>query len=219
MTENHDQVSTGGTVATFPTPSVASERLLAMKPEDTDRYLVRMVQQIPGLRLVPKTNPDTFAFERYLCQGVPTEAAALERAIDTHERACLPAPIERLLAELSGLAAITVQQSAADETQEMQISMFARALLSWPGDVAIQAIQTWPRVSKFWPAWKEMQDHLEAIGGKRLSARDALQRAKERMEQEGPGEEAPETHHPTPEERNRVKQKIERLRDKLAMGA
>jgi hypothetical protein len=53
----------------------------------------------------------------------------------------------------------------ADEPLDDMVAQdlaYIELLLEYPIDIALEVIRQWPRKNKFWPAWCELQDRIEA---------------------------------------------------------
>jgi hypothetical protein len=136
------------------------------------------------MRLVPKVSEMAVAgdwnsdlrFEKYLVSGIAKEREPLAKALDAHNRACLPADAKSLAAALARLRLTTAHTQQRNDIEAL-IAIYADILRQYPGDVAMYVLKTQPKFSKFWPTESELVERLDRWSKKRFSARDALQRA------------------------------------------
>jgi len=65
-----------------------------------------------------------------------------------------------------------------DSVNEAKMAEYVSELRRYPADIALQVIGCWHERSKFWPAWKELKDLLDALFEPRRSILPALQALK-----------------------------------------
>lgn len=86
------------------------------------------------------------------------------------------AVLEKALAALSLLVTRQGAEEDVDEdTAELQLALYVARLRDYPEDIALNAIETWPDRSQFWPAWKQLKDVLDADFAWRRQLLPALQ--------------------------------------------
>ena len=79
----------------------------------------------------------------------------------SYERAEPPAD-ERLAAALSKLRMLVVRRDDEPINEAAQNIAYIELLLDFPTEIALDVIAQWPRRNKFWPAWLELQEAIEA---------------------------------------------------------
>lgn len=154
------------------TVAAATARLMAAeRPTAIDAALRASLTQQHGLMPVTRA-PDSPGgyFVRMSASRTPDFEGA-RRAV---EMACLPASGDVILQALVILRAQSAVREAADVDMEIQAKVYSDNLAEWPADCALWVLKTWPRRSKWWPAWFELQERLEKIAGDRLAIRRAL---------------------------------------------
>lgn len=73
---------------------------------------------------------------------------------------------EVLAASLSKLRLLVIQRGDEVVNEAAQNLAYIELLLEYPAGVALDVLECWPRKSKFWPAWHELQVDIEtAIAG------------------------------------------------------
>lgn len=120
-------------------------------------------QEFIGYRIVP---------------GVPVPASeieALDRSIDLHRRACAPAPQDRITTALAELRVLTKARTEDSLDLKFLIRVYADRLGEWPADVVAHVLRTQANVSRWWPAWEELQVRLETYARKRRTRLKALE--------------------------------------------
>ena len=163
-------------------PAVASERLQASHPRDTDKALEASLAptvtsclgevirryETPGGQRVMET-----------CFGVHsrcTDPAAAERALLSYERASLPAPEQALWQTLTLLKVKTKSASTTTDDIRFQMQVYARELQQYPADVALHVLKTQGDWETFWPSWAELRTRLEHYAGRRQERLQALRK-------------------------------------------
>lgn len=161
-------------------PATASDKLMESRPRDTDAALEASLPShvISSLGRVVERYMTTCG--EYIVDTRPgalapcADSDAARMALTAYERACLPAPEQRLYAELASLRVLTKAGQASDEDIRLQIQVYARRLAEYPGDVALHVLRTQPDMEKWWPAWAELKDRLDLHSRKRLEKREML---------------------------------------------
>ena len=164
-------------------PATASERLMESEPKAVDQTLEASLKQHVATSLVPDRVSCTDAHgydERlrgYRVRGDLADAESLQEALMAYERACLPAPDDRIVQELTKLRMKTAAKATDTETLELQQAVYAEELAEYPADVVLYVLRTQPKISKWWPAWGELAERLDLYAKDRMKRRDALRRA------------------------------------------
>ena len=169
-------------------PNLASDRLLASNPRDTDSrlaaYLAPSVTSCLG-RVVDRYHNDRGEYiveSRHGALQACSDPQAAHKALEVYERACRPAPEDTLVKELGGLRLMTKSAQAPDDDVRLSLQAYARKIQQYPGDVALHVLRTQPDMGVFWPAWAELKDRLDLYAGKRLRQRDALRQLVDKTE-------------------------------------
>lgn len=108
-----------------------------------------------------------YGYERSI--DVPQARNVEQRYRDAYEAACVPMGLEetnRLLGKLKVMTAARQQQ--ADDIA-FQIMVYAEELAEYPADIARHVLSTQYKVSKWWPAWQEIQSRIEHHGRQRMA--------------------------------------------------
>ena len=109
--------------------------------------------------------------------GPPPSLTAETRraALAILDAAMTPAPPDQVKRLLGELKLLTVPKSG-DMVEEIkaQILIYARKLADYPADAVLTVLRTQPDQSKFWPAWAELKERLDARTWRRRDARKAL---------------------------------------------
>ncbi|GAB5471433.1 MAG: hypothetical protein Kilf2KO_44630 [Rhodospirillales bacterium] len=93
-----------------------------------------------------------------LADETPVSALpGIRRALEGYRRASLPAADERLLQGLLAVKALTRRRNETDGDLELQVRLYAARLRDYPADIALAALDDWPRQSPWWPAWHDLQ--------------------------------------------------------------
>jgi len=103
------------------------------------------------------------------------EIDALDRAIDLHRQACATAPEDKITTALAELRVLTKAKAEDQHDLKFLLRVYADRLGEWPADVVAHVLRTQPSVSRWWPAWEELQDRLELYARKRRTRLKALE--------------------------------------------
>ena len=98
-----------------------------------------------------------------------------ERAREIVGRAFEPAPREQIMRLLARLKVLVVQRDADHNDLALQFAAYTDELAAWPGDIAVHVLETQPKMSKWWPAWSELDGRLRSCGSRRLALAVAMQ--------------------------------------------
>ena len=105
----------------------------------------------------------------YLSTGTP-DAAGVQAAKKALEDAMRPGPLGDLLEAMTGLVAVTAPGPDMDMAHLGVWSQeIWRALMDYPGDVAVRALQEWRKTPRgeWWPREKPLRDLCERMMGAR----------------------------------------------------
>lgn len=114
---------------------------------------------------------------RYEIDPSGAKAEEFQQALLAYERACLPMPDPQINEELGKLRVRTAWRDPGQEDMSFAMRVYADDLAEWPADVVKEVLSTQHKVSKFWPAWIELEERLKLKAWKRLKTRDALRQA------------------------------------------
>lgn len=95
-------------------------------------------------------------------------------SIETLERAMRPASEDRIDQALAALSVQVASRVADEATDELQIGVYSARLRLYPADVALQVLADWPRKSKWWPTWCELDAELSRLSHWRYQALAAV---------------------------------------------
>jgi hypothetical protein len=88
-------------------------------------------------------------------------------------RPCPPAIVEQ---ELMRLKILTKSQALDAKEVAFQTALYTQQLGAYPEDVVVDALRCWCDRDKWWPAWAELQELIDARMLRRTALRDALRR-------------------------------------------
>jgi len=160
--------------------SVQPDRLLERSPADNLAAAVWSLQDC-GLSVKHEVTgsrfPETGGWEPVMSLTV-TASDSPDR--ETAERIIAglsaPAPQDKIIEWLTTCAVLTAAPRDDDMTAEFRLRVFANELANYPGDIVRQTLADWPRKSKWFPAWRELQDVLEKHCGIRPMLVDHVKR-------------------------------------------
>lgn len=97
------------------------------------------------------------------------------------EAAFRAAPEDILAGELAKLRMVTRgrdDRSISGDDQEAELLTWMELLRCWPGDIAVDALRSWPKTKngQFWPTWHELQKQLEQRRDKRMALANYVHR-------------------------------------------
>jgi hypothetical protein len=155
-------------------PKIASERLQASHPKETDATLEASLASPVTSCLGRTVDRYRNARGEFIVESRPGATApcqdrkALDRALKAYESACLPAPEKTVYAELAALKTKTKSAQADDDDLRFQMQIYAREFQKYPADVALHVIRTHANMETFWPSWAELKERLDLYAKRRL---------------------------------------------------
>ena len=152
-----------------PLPAAMS-RLAGLRHTDLDMA----VRASLPLRLVWDEQCST-AWELTGCK-VSGPREDLMRAKTVLQAMMRPLPADDLPMELSRMEALTVRPSTLRDVALVAAAYLER-LSEYPADAVLWALREWPRRSKWFPAWKELEVLLEERTAPRRMMLEAVERA------------------------------------------
>lgn len=87
----------------------------------------------------------------------------IEQAQYALEASLTPMPIEKLVIEVTRLRTMTRSRPETQVDMEAQLMIFSEMLEEYPEDIVMEVVRSWPRKSKWWPAWAELQEDLDFL--------------------------------------------------------
>lgn len=161
--------------------------------------------QRDGLRLLQRTSIVTGQSPWMVeCES---EAAA-RKALDEALMWMSPASLKSLVDALNDLYMIALRRPEASDDQVAVVLLTARALETYPGDLALQAVRTYR--GNFFPTAEELRLKIEAMPG--LRERSAKIKALRYFIEHGP---EPQPKEISQEERDRVSKGLRKLHAEL----
>lgn len=87
------------------------------------------------------------------------------------ESVCAPAPEARLAQAIAVLGELT-----RGNTNEpgLQVRAYVAKLREFPADIAMDALNSWPERSKWFPAWQELRERMSFVADRRTQIAEAL---------------------------------------------
>lgn len=95
-----------------------------------------------------------------------------ERAVSMFEAICRPARPEKIIMALGKLRIKTAAKDGDD--LEARIAVYAEELGEYPADIVLDALNRWPKMSRWFPTWHELMDIIEWRANKRKWTLEAL---------------------------------------------
>jgi hypothetical protein len=95
-----------------------------------------------------------------------------------------PAPVEAVAREVTRLRMMTKARAEDATDTKFMAAAYMEELTRYPADIVSDALRFWARNEKWWPAWSELRDLLDA----RVRRRRAMKAALERLARNGASE-------------------------------
>ncbi len=90
-----------------------------------------------------------------------------------------PAEPKEILAALATLSTLVARREQDPADLAVQLRAYTDRLLTYPGDVALSALNDWPSMSQWWPTWFELQERMDAMARWRRSLDLAIEQLME----------------------------------------
>ena len=165
-----------------PAPVTMVAAVLQRMPQINTARMISSLQQC-GCELVVKRRM-TFPVDSQTRQkrgwhlqicGVSVDLATeadLQRAKSILEASMAPADEADLYRWLAELSLLTVTRAHAGASAELMITAYTKRLLTYPGDIARQVLETWS--GKWFPVWADLNDALGRLLAERRTIVDAV---------------------------------------------
>lgn len=118
-------------------------------------------------------------------------AMDLPAALDRVEAAFAPADDAMIAAAVGECAALTAPRNG--ESADVVLRAYLSRLKGWPADVVLTVLREWPKRSKWFPTWQELESALDAATQPRRDLKAAIEWTMAR----GPDEPAKPMQPPT----------------------
>lgn len=115
------------------------------------------------------------------------DGADPDAALQVVRKAMTPAPRDALIGWLAELSVQVAYRAQTEFNGELTLQVYARNLAAYPADVAKDVLADWPNRSKWWPAWHDLKERLDAkIQRRRVLEREIIkrQRAEKKTERD-----------------------------------
>lgn len=178
----------------------------ALTPQERDTKVVDWLERHCGLRLTKRNElagdnvmkPVHFMLALTAKPRIELAKAQLKRMLEPGSKA-------ELAAALGVLSQVVARREGQEVDDQVQMAAYIAELQRYPADIALHAVSTWHRSSKWWPQWKELQDVCEALYSDRRRLLSAFQRI------EHPERHPDEPEPPTDAERASVRAITDRV--------
>ncbi len=107
--------------------------------------------------------------------SLAADPAALDEARETVEGAMAPMERDELVKCLGQLRALTAAKNTGETDLKLVLSAFASRLTRWPADVVREVLESQSSISKWWPAWAEVEERLVELAAPREALLATLQ--------------------------------------------
>lgn len=97
-----------------------------------------------------------------------------DTAIKMLDKALEPLPTNTILQELTRLKLKTMARNMTTEELSLQLAVYVDELSSYPADIVVKVLRDWPKQSKWWPTWHELDVELGWRTNRRQYKLDAL---------------------------------------------
>lgn len=145
-------------------------------PQERDKAAAEWFERHCGLRLEERQagelNPNLTRLVFVSISDRPNTDLAMKRV----RLMLTPAPETELEQALATLSLLVAKREGGDDVEELQMRAYVAELRRYPEDIALHAVSSWHRRSKFWPTWFELQEQCEALFANRRGLMAALQR-------------------------------------------
>ena len=107
----------------------------------------------------------------------PAATAEVETWVAAVRETCRPLRRQDIAKELLRLSMLVARKAEDAKEIELRIEVFIDELKPYPADIVLDVLRGWPRRSRWFPTWLELQDQL----GLRTRSRAALLRGLEEI--------------------------------------
>lgn len=154
--------------------AIEKQKLQDLHWEETDRRAQQTLERI-------SSSPVKFRKEGGRTTGLTPMNFCSERAYrvaaDLVEAMFRPATPDKLQMALFTLRRMTAGRDgevANEKARAAEIVTWVRQLQGYPADVAISVLQDWPKRSKWWPTWFELQEQIDIAMSQRRVIKHVL---------------------------------------------
>lgn len=162
---------TGSSPHTRIATSTSAESLSRLSTGQADRALREWLRPYAVLRPVYSPNLKILEPIQYRAEG-----GRLEEARAFLEQFLLPADPRTISLALTEMTLLLSKAKGEDpQTEEMRAALYMSRLSAYPADVVTAVCRAWADSNKFWPAWAELNERLEARMVERRKMLAALQ--------------------------------------------
>lgn len=110
--------------------------------------------------------PDQTVLELPAKQGRDNEAvSSLPAKRPRNSSGPAPTDADRIADKLTWLRLLVMQRDADLVDHQAQNIAYVQLLLDYPADLVVSVIDAWPRQSKFWPTWLELEEAIKTATG------------------------------------------------------
>jgi hypothetical protein len=130
----------------------------------------------PQLRLRPVWRDTEAGWDiplRYTVEGTETDRASAKVLLSN---TMTPLPVKEIAKELTTLNALTKRRREDQGDTQLMIAAYTERLMPYPGESVIHVLRKWPETKdgKWWPAWADLFELLEARCAERMLMLEAL---------------------------------------------
>ena len=101
----------------------------------------------------------------------------LQEALSHSEQFMKPLPDDQIVLEINKLKVRCKMRAEQQEDLQMLIACMIDDLSEYPGDIALDVLRQWPKLSPWWPSWNELYELLERKTQPRRAIRSAIKRS------------------------------------------
>lgn len=109
----------------------------------------------------------------------PDAVSEAHRELASLRQSMRPLRDQDILQELAKLSVKVAKRAEDGFDLQVRLEGYTEELRQFPGDLVLDVLRRWPRMSRFWPAWSELQLMLE----RRLAQRKGMMAALEKVAQ------------------------------------
>ena len=143
-----------------------TEAMIEMSQVNLDSIAMALVPSRLASRLAWKLGGNLETRELHLTGEEPLNQSDVGTTLANLTPLMRPASEAILAMYLTEVRTLTVRPAGVED--ELVVSAWVNRLRAWPADVAIWALRAWPSQSKWWPAWKEIEELMSRRAHERL---------------------------------------------------